>query len=639
LAPSYESTERELGGNERPLAIFRRRLEQAGYEDRDDLDSLGREDFRHLVTFVYKSMQLGHPAEDEDTSFEPGYEYVNLAGRGLRALPIALYVHAPTIHMLNLSMNPMIDIPRDFAEACTQLVDLKMSSMAIKKVPSALRHCAALNWLDLTCNRIRDLEDSGLEQLPGLAALSLENNRIATLPAWFPRLCALRSLNISNNKLERVPAVVCEMGGLQELDLSFNTITALPAELGQLARLRRLICVGNRIAAFPDSCRNLVCLTRLDCRRNLLRDVAPVAGLPALEELHADYNSLAELSLHVGPRLRELRVSHNDITRLVPPPAPAPHAYALGVLDLSHAKLSTLHPDALAPFGELQVLRLDHNALRVLPDTLGALTQLTQLSCSNNQLDALPDSVGRLQRLEYLEVNNNTIRHLPGALWNCASLLSFNATSNRIEVWHPWPVTDGGAVAATASPATAAPTTALVVPSDAATLRLAPSDVDILRARKGSTAGSGSLGGPADRRAFPPLSYSLERLYLGENKFDDGVCRLIWHFKELRVINLSFNDIQELPPSFFRPHKMLEQLYLSGNKLSTFPVEFLERADKLTTLFLNGNRLQTLPAELGKLTALTTLDVGSNQLKYNINNPEYDWNWYVSVQERVGCRC
>jgi adenylate cyclase len=540
-------------------------------------------------------MQLGHPAEDEDTSFEPGYEYVNLAGRGLRALPIALYVHAPTIHMLNLSMNPMIDIPRDFAEACTQLVDLKMSSMAIKKVPSALRHCAALNWLDLTCNRIRDLEDSGLEQLPGLASLSLENNRIATLPAWFPRLCALRSLNISNNKLERVPAVVCEMGGLQELDLSFNTITALPAELGQLARLRRLICVGNRIAAFPDSCRNLVCLTRLDCRRNLLRDVAPVAGLPALEELHADYNSLAELSLHVGPRLRELRVSHNDITRLVPPPHPAPHAYALCLLDLSHANLSTLHPDVLAPFGELQVLRLDHNALRVLPDTLGALTQLTQLSCSNNQLDALPDSVGRLQRLEYLEVQNNNIRHLPGTLWNCASLLSFNVTSNRIEVWHPWPITDGGAVVDTTS--------------------------------------------PADRHALPPLSYSLERLYLGENKFDDGVFQLISHFKELRVINLSFNDIQELPASFFRPHKMLEQLYLSGNKLLVFPVEYLEHADKLTTLFLNANRFQTLPAELGKLTALTAIDVGSNQLKYNINNPEYDWNWYVSTQELVRCRC
>jgi adenylate cyclase len=374
--------------------------------------------------------------------------------------------------------------------------------------------------------------------------------------------------------------------------------------------------VGNRVSAFPDECCALVRLRALDCRRNNIRDVAPVSGLPRLETFRADHNTLAELAFHIGPRLTLLEVPRNDITRLMPAPTPTPHVYALKTLDLSHAKLSALAPDALAPFGALETLKLDHNALRALPDTIGALAHLTYLSCANNQLDALPDAIGRLQRLEHLAVNNNTIRHLPGTLWNCASLLSLNATSNRIETWHPWPGVDGAA-----SPTAPPPAPTLD------TSRLAPGDLEILRARKGSTAGS--LGGPTDRRAFPPLSYSLERLYLGENKFDDGICRLIWHFKELRVINLSFNDIQELPPHFFRPHKLLEELYLSGNKLSTFPTEYLERVDKLTTLFLNGNRLQTLPAELGKLSALTTLDVGSNQLKYNINNPEYDWNWWA----------
>ncbi|KAF8179042.1 hypothetical protein K438DRAFT_1843469, partial [Mycena galopus ATCC 62051] len=48
---------------------------------------------------------------------------------------------------------------------------------------------------------------------------------------------------------------------------------------------------------------------------------------------------------------------------------------------------------------------------------------------------------------------------------------------------------------------------------------------------------------------------------------------------------------------------------------------------RLSTLFLNGNQLQTLPQELGKVKSLTVLDVGSNSLKYNINNWEFDWNW------------
>jgi adenylate cyclase len=554
-------------------------------------------------------MQLGHPTEDEDATFE-SVEYVNLAGRGLRALPIKLYKQTALLVMLNLSMNPMVDLPLDFVQACTQLRELKMSNMAMKKVPPSLRHCVPLNRLDLTCNRIRDLDDSGLELLPGLDSLFLENNRLATLPRTFPRLAALRFLNISNNKFEHVPAVVCEMAGLRDLDISFNMIGVLPPQLGRLVQLENLVMVGNRVAAFPDECRALERLRALDCRRNHIRDVGPVSGLPRLETLRADHNTLAELAFSIGPRLTLLEVPRNDITRLTPAPPDPLRAYALKTLDLSYAKLSALAPDALAPFGALESLKLDHNALRALPDTLGALTHLTHLSCANNQLDALPDAVGRLQRLEHLAVNNNTIRHLPGTLWNCASLLAFNATSNRIETWHPWPGVDG-----TASPTAQPPAAAAV---------------DILRARKGSTVGS--LGGPADRRAFPPLSYSLERLYLGENKLDDGICRLVWHFKELRVLNLSFNDIQELPAHFFRPHKLLEELYLSGNKLSTFPTEHLERADKLSTLFLNGNRLQTLPAELGKLAALTTLDVGSNQLKYNINNPEYDWNWCVRCE-------
>jgi hypothetical protein len=74
----------------------------------------------------------------------------------------------------------------------------------------------------------------------------------------------------------------------------------------------------------------------------------------------------------------------------------------------------------------------------------------------------------------------------------------------------------------------------------------------------------------------------------------------------------------------------LEELYLSGNKLTSIPAEDFPRLVKLNTLFLNGNKLHTLPQELGKVVNLTVLDVGSNYLKYNINNWEFDWNWCVS---------
>jgi adenylate cyclase len=71
----------------------------------------------------------------------------------------------------------------------------------------------------------------------------------------------------------------------------------------------------------------------------------------------------------------------------------------------------------------------------------------------------------------------------------------------------------------------------------------------------------------------------------------------------------------------------LEELYLSGNRLTSFPADDLERLVKLNVLFLNVNRLQTLPAELRRIAKLTSLDVGSNVLKYNMANFPFDWNW------------
>ncbi|KAG6850020.1 hypothetical protein H0H87_002292, partial [Tephrocybe sp. NHM501043] len=97
-------------------------------------------------------------------------------------------------------------------------------------------------------------------------------------------------------------------------------------------------------------------------------------------------------------------------------------------------------------------------------------------------------------------------------------------------------------------------------------------------------------------------------------------------FKSLRVLNLSFNELQDLPRRFFHCLELLEEVYLSGNKIASIPTEDLHRLERLRTLYLNGNRLYTLPQELQRLRNLTSLDVGSNQLKYNTNNWEFDWN-------------
>lgn len=532
------------------------------------------------------------------------FEHINLKGRSLRAIPVILHTNAETITTLNLSSNPMLEIPLDFIQACITLRELRLSNMAIKRVPASLRHSTSLYRLDLSCNRIEDLNEAGLDQIPKLATLNLQNNRMEKLPWYFPRLEVLKHLNISNNKFHDLPLVVCNMESLVDLDISFNTISSLPEQIGKLTLLDRLIMVGNRVSKFPDECSGLVNLRDLDCRRNSISDISVICMLPKIKILRADYNVINTLDLAMGPSLNTLEASHNDITRITLVSNPALQAtispYALTSLDISHAKLSSLDEFALGQLSSLETLKLDHNSFRVIPESLGDLSQLKHLSCSDNALDALPGTIGRLQRLETLDAHNNSLLALPQSMWNCASLTLVNVTSNQIrEIKGP---------SLTSTQAVDIDPFGMIIGGD----------------RKPSAVGSIMS---QSSRILPPVVHSLQRFYAGENNLTEDTIHHLTMLKELRVLNLSFNAIQEIPPSFFKNFSELQELYLSGNLLTSLPAEDLPGLTQLSVLLLNGNKLQTLPHELGKIQTLSVLDVGSNILRYNINNFQFDWNW------------
>ncbi|EPQ57151.1 adenylate cyclase-like protein [Gloeophyllum trabeum ATCC 11539] len=589
--------ERVLAQTERPADIVRRRLEQAGYDAKDGQDLLEKEDIGFLLKFVYKSNLLG-PTEEELVI--ENFEYIDLTGRSLKTVPIVLYSHADEIVSLTLSRNPMLEIPRDFIQRCTTLRDLRLSNMAMKKVPQSVRYCTTLHRLEISSNRIVNLDESYLDDIPDLRDLKAQNNRLESLPWFFPRMRSLKYLNISNNKFRVVPSHLCKVESLVDLDISFNMITEIPEEIGELRNLEQLVIVGNQVSRLPKSFSRLENLKLLDCRRNRISDLSIVCSLPKLQTLMADHNAIHGLELALGPSLEVLDASRNDITQLtLVSGLKNPFPYVLTSLDISYAKLPSLDEAIFSQLTSLKSLKLDHNSFRFIPESLGQLERLEHLSCSDNQLDSLPISIGKLQKLETLDAHNNSLTELPAELWNCASLVHINFTSNLVNVWHNPPMT--------------------VPPVPAGDNNSFANS--LISERKGSTI---SL---EQARAMPPLAKSLERLFLGENRLGDEALHALTVLKELKVLNLSFNDIQEMPSRFFASLLKLEELYLSGNKLSIIPTEDLHRLTKLTVLFLNGNKLQTLPQELAKVTSLQALDVGSNVLKYNINNWEFDWNW------------
>lgn len=561
---------------EKPINIQSRRLQQAGFTEAEHIEELGREDLGTLCKFIYQNPALPVIDPEEESSYD-SFEFIDIAGRDLQTIPIFLHLHAHNIIILNVSRNPMTDLPLDFIQACSSLKELRMTNMALKRVPASIRTSQTLSRLDVSSNRIADLESVPLHEIQSLLSLKVQNNKLTSIPSYFAQMKALKYLNISNNKFENFPSVVCEMSNLVDLDISFNNIAELPSEMSNLKSLERLLVYGNDLTTFPESFSTLANLRILDVRRNKLTDLNSVYALPNLATLEADYNNLVTLDAQIGAKVRQFSVPHNSVTRFTLAPLPNMQAvtYALTHLNLSHGKISTLADEALSGLINLVDLNLDFNQFTQLPSTLDRLVNLEKFSCTDNLINTFPTGFGQMQKLHTLNAHNNNLREIPADLWFCASLRTANFSSNLLE-----------------------------------SIPIAPADYD----------------GSAEGR-LPPSAYSVERMYFGDNHLTSEALEILTLVPGVKVINLSFNDIYEIPPYTLSRCENLEELYLSGNKLTSLPAEDLEKMQSLKVLHLNGNRLVTLPSELGAIKSLQHLDVGSNVLKYNIANWPYDWNW------------
>jgi Leucine-rich repeat (LRR) protein len=87
----------------------------------------------------------------------------------------------------------------------------------------------------------------------------------------------------------------------------------------------------------------------------------------------------------------------------------------------------------------------------------------------------------------------------------------------------------------------------------------------------------------------------------------------IGYLKNLRVLNISNNSIEEIPDTITFLNKM-KALNVSNNHLQKLPVS-IGYLPKLVIIIANNNRLTSLPREFTHLTQLVSLNVSNNPLK------------------------
>lgn len=671
---------RVLSPVERPLLIQKRLLQQVGYEERDRIEDIGREDNSYLCRFLFLSVRENHfhaVAHDIGFGRMQKYSHVDMSGRNLIAIPVPLYPRASEIISLNLSRNLSLDVPRDFIQACTSLRDIKYNNNEARRLPPSLKWASKLTYLDVSNNRLEQLEHAELGGLTGLLKLNLANNRLKNLPAYFGAYSVLRTLNISSNFLEKFPQFLCDLETLVDLDLSFNLIATLPDAIGKLRNLEKFVITNNRLSGtFPSSFVNLSNLRELDIKYNTIANIDVIAQLPKLEILSADHNGISQF---VGSfeRLRSLRLNSNPITKFeIKSPVPT-----LKVLNLSNAQLASID-ESFNNMLALERLVLDRNYFVSLPNQIGNLRKLEHFSIAHNSVGELPPEIGCLTELRVLDVRANNIRKLPMEIWWANKLETLNVSSNVMENF-PKPASrppqapgEASSSASSLSVKTGGAQRAVSPmpsveelngdgsrrPSQASStlLSVGPSPVPAGADRKGSMVSLYGKGGrktsvvsrSTQSSSTPPATSgyrkdsglsalltntfagSLRNLYLADNQLDDDVFEQITLLPEIRVLNLSYNLLSDMPQRSIKSWPQLVELYLSGNDLTTLPADDLEDYSLLQTLHINNNKFTNLPADISRARRLAVLDCGSNSLKYNIANVPYDWNWNLNPNLR-----
>ena len=595
LYVTHGGIERMLGKDEQPLLLQQNWLKEIGYtSEGDEMTKLGRDDHSYLFRFVFREVPVKNriinepstyllspsPNNNNNLSNEDAIKLstlrktkitqrtAHLADENLSVIPVALYKNASTLESLDLSRNTLLDLPEDFFEMLRSLRILVLKKNCLYSVPPALFQLPKLTHLNLSQNHLDGNAIKYLANLNYLTNLDLSCNQLESLPDDFAQLKNLVFLNLSTNRLTLFPSVIFEFKSLKDLNLAFNSISGIPDSIDVLQNLRTFSITGNSLTYISPKISNLKHLKLLDVRGNLFQDMSGITSLPSLTELYAQHNNVTRISEMSWRYMAILYLENNGLTSLTFSQV----LLNLKIMNISSCKLGGLPNDFFNFVPNVHTIILDKNQLITLPESINSAAWLENLSVSCNVLNEINLNFSKLINLKCLDLHGNNLKAISSDIWNSSSLNSLNLSSNFI----------------------------------------------------------GEFPDPPTSFEALPLTLSLTELYLADNRLKTESIYNLSGLKNLLILNLSCNEIVDLEENLNEMHKLTE-FYCSDNAITSLPDE-IDQWTNLKILHLNGNRFMSLSFDLCRNSQLEVLDVSGNNLKYNISNYPYDWNWAWNVE-------
>ncbi|XP_075982432.1 G-protein coupled receptor rickets isoform X2 [Anticarsia gemmatalis] len=359
----------------------------------------------------------------------------------------------------------------------------------------------------------------------------------------------------------------------------------------------RLDCRAAGLRRLPPLHDNLL---SLDVSNNNISTIARDALQPAagLRELSAEDNFMSEVeggALRGVRALRTLRLARN-LLRDVPTHALAP-LHHLQTLNLAGNLISELSDTALPPLPALHTLVLKRNRIVMIDERAFTNTPaLRVLRLEENLLTAVPVAVRLLPMLEDLSVASNRVEVVEaGVLQACRRLARLELRANPLGRVH------------TAALHHLTHLTTLVV-SEARSLRVLPAlnGTSRLRTLRADRARLTAL--PPDLCKHTPQLRSLDvKLNMLERVPELRDC------SELRVLDLSGNEISFVDGSSLEGLRRLHDLVLARNRLRRLPSDAFLHTPDLQVLNLEDNMIEHIDAEaFVPVSKLEDLNVGNN---------------------------
>ncbi|XP_015225833.1 PREDICTED: slit homolog 1 protein-like [Cyprinodon variegatus] len=331
----------------------------------------------------------------------------------------------PNTEELRLNNNDLSMLEATGAfKGLSQLKKINLSNNKISEIEDgAFEGASSVVELHLTANHLESVRGSMFKGMEGLRMLMLRNNRISCIHnSSFTGLSNVRLLSLYDNQLTTIlPGAFDTLPNLSTLNLlanPFNCDCHL-SWFGAWLRSRRIV-TGNPRCQSPSFLRGIplqdVAVPDFRCEDGSgLDDRRCVAGPQCPSQcscmdtvVRCSNKHLQALPRGLPRNITELYLDGNQFTSV--PKELATFKY-LQLVDLSNNKISSLSNDSFANMSQLTTLILSYNSLQCIPPlALAGLRSLRLLSLHGNDISELQEGIfGDLASLSHLAIGANPL--------------------------------------------------------------------------------------------------------------------------------------------------------------------------------------------------------------------------------------